>query len=424
MVLISVRSGIPDVTDPSRVYFGTDTHAMTLLVGAALATFWAPGRVNASLTSRGSKVVTAVGVSGLLGLIAIFALVGPGSNSLYRGGFLVVGIMTAMVVAAAGITSTVFARGMARQPLRYLGERSYGIYLWHWPIFLVLRPGIDLDADGWPVQVLRVALTLAAAELSYRFVEMPIRRGALGRAWRGWRTRGTRTVVTRSLLAGAVAVAVVASLGVGLSSAKVPTLEDALGGVTAVGDDQLVPLPTPTPGASGPTPAPPRVPPVRPPGTDAFGLSSTAAGDSVLLAASDAMSKTFPGMTVDAVVSRQSRGVFARVKARKEAGKLGDVVVISTGTNGVVLASDLTEMLTLLSDRSRVVLVTPKAPRSWIDKNISVIKSVAASFPNVRVADWNSHARGHRDWFYADGIHTKGAGSQAYAALIRETIRR
>jgi peptidoglycan/LPS O-acetylase OafA/YrhL len=423
MVLISVRSDIPDLTDPSRVYFGTDTHAMTLLVGAALATFWAPGRVNASLTARGSKVVTAVGATGLLGLVAIFVLVGPGSTSLYRGGFLVVGIVTAMVVAAAGVTSTLFARGMARQPLTYLGQRSYGIYLWHWPIFLVLRPGIDLDADGWPVQVLRIALTLAAAELSYRFVEMPIRRGALGRAWRSWRARGTRTTVTRSLLAGAVAVGVVASLGIGLTSAKVPTLEDDLGGVTAIGDDPLVPTTSPSPGASGSTPPPPRVPPVRPRGVDAFGLSSTATGDSVLLAASEAMQKTFPGMTIDAQVSRQSRGVFARIKARKDAGKLGDVVVISTGTNGTVLASDLTAMLTLLSDRSRVVLVTPKAPRSWVDKNISIIKSVAATFPNARVADWNTYARGHRDWFYADGIHTKGAGSQAYAALIRETMR-
>jgi peptidoglycan/LPS O-acetylase OafA/YrhL len=422
MVLVSVRSDIPDLTDPSRVYFGTDTHAMTLLVGAALATFWSPGRVNASLTTRGSKLVTSVGVTGLLGLIAILVLVGPGSTSLYRGGFLVVGIVTAMVVASAGVTSTLFARGMARQPLTYLGERSYGIYLWHWPIFLVLRPGIDLDAEGWPVQVLRITLTLVAAELSYRFVEMPVRRGALGRAWRGWRARGRTTVVTRSVIAGGVAVAVVASLGFGLTSATVPTLEEDLGGVTSVGDDLLVPTASPTPGTS--TPPAPRVPPARPPGVDAFGLSSTATGDSVLLAASEAMSKAFPGMTVDASVGRQSRGVFARIKARKDADKLGDVVVISTGTNGTVLASDLTQMLTLLQDRSRIVLVTPKAPRSWVDKNVSIIKGVGAGFPNVRIADWNSYAKGHRDWFYSDGIHTKGAGSQAYAGMVREALRR
>ena len=276
------------------------------------------------------------------------------------------------------------------------------------------------------MQVLRIALTLAAGRAL-----LPLRRDAHPPRCAG--PRLAQLARARHAPRGdpipargrGGPVGVVASLGIGLTAAKVPTLEDDLGGITAVGDDPLVPTASPTPGSLRAHDAPPpRVPPARPPGVDAFGLSSTATGDSVLLAASEAMGKTFPGMTVDAAVSRQSRGVFARIKARKDAGKLGDVVVISTGTNGTVLASDLTEMLTALSDRSRVVLVTPKAPRSWIDKNISVIKSVAASFPNVRVADWNSYARGHREWFYADGIHTKGAGSQAYAALIRETMRR
>ena len=232
-------------------------------------------------------------------------------------------------------------------------------------------------------------------------------------------------MVVRSLLAGAVAVALVAALGVGLTAARVPTLEEALGGVTSVGDDPLVPTASPSPGSStGPTTPPPRVPPTRAPGQDAFGLSTTAVGDSVLLAASDAMVGTFPDITVDAVVSRQSPAVFARIRARKDAGKLGDVVVIATGTNGVVLSPDLASMLDLLSDRSRVVLVTPRAPRSWTDKNNAIIKTVGARYPNVRVADWNTYAAGHRDWFYADGIHTKGAGSTAYASFIREAMRR
>jgi hypothetical protein len=167
------------------------------------------------------------------------------------------------------------------------------------------------------------------------------------------------------------------------------------------------------------------VPPARAAGQDAFGLSTTAMGDSVLLAARDAMEETFPIITVDAAVSRQSPAVFDRIRARKAAGKLGDVVVIATGTNGTVVSSDLTSVLSMLSDRSRVVLVTPKAPRSWIDKNNAIIKNAAKSYPNVRVADWNSYARGHREWFYADGIHTRpGAGSDAYASLIRETLRR
>ena len=100
------------------------------------------------------------------------------------------GVLTAGVVAAASVTSSAFARVLGAQPLRWIGERSYGIYLWHWPVFMVLRPGVDLDAAGLEVQALRVAITLALAELSYRFVETPIRRGLIGRAWARWKEAG------------------------------------------------------------------------------------------------------------------------------------------------------------------------------------------------------------------------------------------
>ena len=427
MVVVSVRTGVPDPTDAGRVYFGTDTHAMTLLVGAALATFWSPARLVGTLTQRGRRTITGVGLAGLGALVAIFVLVGPTSPALFRGGFLVVGVVTAMVVAAAGVSATPFARGLARQPLTYLGERSYGIYLWHWPIFLVLRPGIDVAGPEWVVQVTRFALTLAAAELSYRFVEMPIRRGAIGRAWAAWKARGRLAAAWRATVAALTAVAVVAALGVGLSVAKEPTVEDALAGVTAVGDDSLTPVPLPSasgPDGVAPSGVPtPRVPVLLADGADAFGLSTTAIGDSVMLAARKAIVVQFPGVTVDAGVSRQSTEVFDRIRARKAAGKLGDVVVIATGTNGTVKSADLADILDLLRDRSRVVLVTPRAPRSWVPQATKAITVVGRLYPNVRVADWNAYSEGQLDWFYADGIHTKGAGSAAYAALIRDTMR-
>jgi peptidoglycan/LPS O-acetylase OafA/YrhL len=275
MAGISVSQGMPEVTDASRVYFGTDTHAMTLLVGAVLATVWTPGRISHVLTGRGRRVVTVTGFSALVALVAIFWFVGPLSPLLYRGGFLVVALVSSAVVACSAVTATAFARVLGHQPLRWLGERSYGIYLWHWPIFMVLRPGIDIDAADWLVQLLRFALTLGAAELSYRFVEMPIRRGALGRAWADWRARGRTGFGVRAGVAGVTTVALVAALGVGLSSAHEPTVEEALGGVDSVGADALTPSPTPSTSASGasgaspsgsasPTPTPPHVPEVVP----------------------------------------------------------------------------------------------------------------------------------------------------------------
>jgi len=446
MAWIAVRDGMPDVVDASRVYFGTDTHAMTLLVGAVLATVWTPRRISTELTERGRQATTLVGFSALAGLIAIFWFVGPQSPALYRGGFLVVALVSTAVVASSAVTGTAFSRLLARQPLRWIGERSYGIYLWHWPIFMVLRPGIDIDAAEWQVQVLRFALTLGAAELSYRFVEMPIRRGALGRAWASWRARGNAGLGLRAAAAGIATLAVVAALGMGLSSAHEPTVEDALGGLQSVGDDPLTPSPTPssTPSPGGTasvspspsssstaspigstTPPAPRVPAVVPAGQTVFGLPATAVGDSVMLAARKSLQATFPRfMTVDAHISRQPAEIFDRIRARKANGQLGDVVVIHAGTNGPIKTSELVALIRELKDRSRIILVTCHGDRSWIPQSNAAIASAARTFAgtNVRVADWAAASNHHIDWFYSDGIHTKSAGSDAYAALIKAAM--
>jgi len=446
MAWIAVRQGMPGTADASRVYFGTDTHAMTLLVGAVLATVWTPARIGRALTVRGRRVVSGIGFGSLLALVAIFWFVSPLSAALYRGGFLVVALVSAGVIACSAVTGTVFAGLLASQPLRWLGERSYGIYLWHWPIFMVLRPGVDLDADGFPVQLLRFALTFAAAELSYRFVEMPIRRGALGRGWASWRARGRVGFGLRAGFAALATAVLVVALGAGLSSAHEPTVEDALGGVSSVGDDPLTPPPTPTgsPGtsqspapsgsastspstsaSSSPKPPPTHVPLVLTAGQTAFGLPATAVGDSVMLAARKALQSTFPVfMKVDAHISRQPSEIFDRIRARKATGQLGDVVVIHAGTNGPIKTSELVALVGALKDRSRVILVTCHGDRSWIPQSNAAIAATARYYAgtNVRVADWNAAAANHRDWFYADGIHTKGAGSQAYADLIKAAM--
>jgi hypothetical protein len=326
------------------------------------------------------------------------------------------------------------------QPLRWIGERSYGIYLWHWPIFMVLRPGIDLDAVGWPVQVLRFVLTLAAAELSYRFVEMPIRRGALGRGWAAAKESGRAGLIARSSVAVVTAVAVVVGLGVGLSQAQEPTLQEALGGIDGVGDD-LSPTPTPsgqlssaTPGAtprtSSSTPAAPstpakHVPPVLAAGQDASALPTTAVGDSVMLAGYKALDAAFPTIKVDAKISRQPIEIYDRIRLRKKLGLLGDVVVIGAGTNGPIHSADLVAVLNLLRDRSRVVLITCRGDRTWIQQSNAAVWGAYAMFKNgnVRVADWQRASAGHRDWLYADGIHPKGKGAAAYAALVRQAVK-
>ena len=167
--------------DPSRVFYGTDTRAQSLLVGALLAML---------LTQRGpvrsvpGKVALEVGaVLCVVFLGFVWARAGDDSTLLYRGGFLVLGMAVAVVIAASvqpGVS--VVGRVLSLPPLRGLGLISYGVYLWHWPVYLMLTPG-RVGWNDYPLFAVRVAATLAIAFVSYRFLEMPVRRGAF-RQWK------------------------------------------------------------------------------------------------------------------------------------------------------------------------------------------------------------------------------------------------
>jgi peptidoglycan/LPS O-acetylase OafA/YrhL/CubicO group peptidase (beta-lactamase class C family) len=175
--------------DPSRVYYGTDTRAAGLLLGAALALVWTPGVAPRLEHPVAGRLLDGAGLIALAGLGVAYALVNEQDPLLYRGGFTLVALATAVVVAACTHSrATLLPRLLGLAPLRWIGQRSYGIYLWHWPIFMLTRPMIDVPFDGPVFTALRFAAVLLLAELSFRFVETPVRQGALAAVWQHLRT--------------------------------------------------------------------------------------------------------------------------------------------------------------------------------------------------------------------------------------------
>lgn len=200
----------------SRIYYATDTRASGLLIGAALAFVWsaplaiARGRIRAAAEGAGLAMLGTAGLGALTGFVL---LLDGDSTFLYRGGFALTGVATAALIVAATHGRSPFARLLGVQPLPWLGLRSYGIYLWHWPVMALTRPGVDVPLDGVALFALQAALTLALAEASYRWVETPIRTGALGRLRQRlragvplWR-RGAVALGSAAALAGAGALA-------------------------------------------------------------------------------------------------------------------------------------------------------------------------------------------------------------------------
>ncbi|HEX8941439.1 MAG TPA: acyltransferase, partial [Candidatus Limnocylindrales bacterium] len=210
---------VPDA-DPSRAYYGTDTRLAGLLIGAALAFLWSCRREDGGQEGDGrppwdrrSAALDGLGLVALAVVVAAFALADDAAPLLYRGGFSAFAVAGAVLIATVTRPASRLGRLLGVRPLRWLGERSYAIYLWHWPVFVLTRPGLDVPLDPLADLVPRLALTLVLADVSYRLVERPIRGGALGRAWTGWRAQRRRAVRAGSaavLLAGSAAVAVLA----------------------------------------------------------------------------------------------------------------------------------------------------------------------------------------------------------------------
>ena len=448
MAVLSIRNGYPVDADPSRAYFGTDSHSMGLLVGAALATMWRPGRLSTQVPRGAQLIITGIGVASLAAVIGFYLFVGEFTPWLYRGGFLALAFFTTALIAAVTHPASFLGPALGTGILRYIGRRSYGIYLWHWPIFMVTRPGIDVEWSEPVTFVVRIALTLVIAELSYRLVEMPIRRGVLGRAWSAVRSGGALgmraigTLIATGLVTvfgAAVAIALIMNPGDGRDAIP-PDVAEAMGIADGgplelaideeSSDAQDDAAANATAGISTESGTDPGI--TNDDSTDsgepvlsdeeirAANGPVSVIGDSVVLGARSAIKDAIPGARVDAKVSRMPGGFTGRVKKLDRRDKLANVVVVHPATNGVINAKILRGILDPLTDYERVVIVNASVPRSWEKQNNKVIAKVTPDYPNVVVADWKSASDGRSEYFVSDGVHLTGSGAAAFAEVIRE----
>jgi peptidoglycan/LPS O-acetylase OafA/YrhL len=434
MIYLSVSNGFPEYADPSRAYFGTDAHAMGLLVGAALATAWRPGQLRANIPRVSRVIITALGIAALLTIVWFFLFVGEFTPWLYqRGGFLGLALVVAVLIAVATHPASSLGRWMGAQPWRYLGQRSYGLYLWHWPIFMLTRPGLDVPFDGLPLLAVRLGLTIGVAELSFRFVEMPIRRGAIDRWVHRWRTatgEARRRLTAQGSVIVAAFVAIVVTIGISLVTAPAANTQEALPADVAEaigiadGGPTAVTLDDPEPAADTGGPATGDETSAAPSGdtrAEANGRVS-AIGDSVMLGARETLKEAIPGTRVDAAVSRFPGAFIGKLKRYVNGNRLAPIVVLHAGTNGVMPEAMLREMLDIVSQTPRVIVLTTNMPRTWRAPNNKVIRNVVPDYPNAVLVDWYAASEERPEYFTSDGIHLTAAGARAYADLIKAEV--
>ena len=421
------------------LFLGTLGRSGGLLIGSALAFWWKPSMFNNDHPTSERFIVSVVGWVGVLGLGAMLwtfhDVVEGGADGgtsgyapLFQGGFLLVGLASIAIIAAAVHPHTLLATRVLGNPvLVYLGQRSYGLYLFHWPIFQFYRQfaGKGLNVIEF---VSLFALALIATEVSYRFIEMPVRSGGLREAW--GKFRHSRLESDREKRQGIIAIGVVVAVVpifalVSLATAQVKL--DDIGQSLADGESGVVNVMTSTTaiatsqttvaGTTSDTAV------IAPQTTTLDGqvIEIIAIGDSVMLGAANVLTER--GITVDALKSRPFRQALEIGNYLKSVNRLGEIVIIHLGTNNYVDQKTLDEIMVPLADVDTVVFVTNHVPsKKWEDPNNVLLRGMPDQYGNVKILDWYTIAVAHPEYLYGDKIHLNPEGQAVYADLIMQAI--
>ncbi len=417
---MAVRYGTPD---PSRAYFGTDSRLSALVCGVLVAVVM-HGR---EAPEKHSIAMRFAGAASLVVLVALVFGAHERARLMYPLGFLAVQAATGSIIALASFgiwPQRIFGLNF----FRWFGKRSYGIYLWHWPIAVIVRPGIDVP---WPHFVSALVILTGGCvlgALSYRWVERPF----MTAHWARWDVRTTRYAMTGG--AAAAAVVVVAATLVRPVPATNPIEQSLVAGERALAEQNQAPVSTQAPKAAprGDAPViasrkgtvlaqPAAVPrPINVPRGPAPGsVTVTAVGDSVMLGAVPSLKARLGSKSyIDAAKSRQFRAGTEVVHKLHAEGRLGRVVVIHLGNNGPVKPSELDAMMRELKAVAFVKFLTVRVDRGWQDSVNATFREAAKKYKHLSLIDWYAYSNGHRDWFQSDGTHLRRAGADAYAKLI------
>jgi len=397
LLLVSVSIDAANASKVSHVYFGTDTHSIGLFLGAALAVSWIPQNFRVEISRKGQNFIDGIGVIGFIGILATFLFIDASNPAMYKIAFPLAGIFGAAIIASIVHPASRFAPVLQNKVLLWIGERSYAIYLWHWVIFQVTRPTVDLAGQAWALYSLRILIVFALADISLRYVELPVRRGVI-QYWlkgRKYRTKKERNRQASLLSAATVIVVVIAAIvsvrAISIASDARTALEKSL----TVDTSNVIP-------------------------TEKDGLWVT--GDSVILGIRSVLEEKHPISLVNARIGRQAPELL-EVLIQDQPQALDSPIIFNLGNNNALSREQVEQIFEAVKGQPQIIVVNTAVPRPWRDGNNQIIREVAANYPQADVIDWNELSNGRPEYFAPDGVHLVPTGVNAYVSAILEKLK-
>lgn len=396
LFFVSLQLDQANAQQISHIYFGTDTHSLGLFLGSALAVSWIPQNLSADIEKRAQDVIDGIGVFGLLGLISTFLFIDESNASLYRIAFPLAGIFGCLVIISLVHPASRFAPIISTAPFRWVGQRSYGIYIWHWVIFQVTRPSVDLSGQTWALYLARVLLVLALADISLRWVEIPFRQGLVQNWFRGMKYRSAK-VKLRQQISVVASIIMVLAVTTSISIQAINKADQISNQIAQDSSD------TQSQQDLGST----------------TGLWVT--GDSVILGIRSKLEAKEHISLINARVGRQAPELLAVMRV-DQTSVPSSPVVFNLGNNNALSEQTVVDIFEIVKNQPQIIVVNTAVPRAWKDANNAIISKVAANYPNAKVVDWDRISTGRPELFAPDGVHLSPAGSDVYVDLVLSVI--
>lgn len=391
----------------SRIYFGTDTRLHTLLLGAMLALVWPAYKLKDHPPKYMVWFIDIIGLIGGIFLIRSFFVFTEHSAVVFQGGLYILGLFTLLFIMASVHPSTLIAKVLSLPLLTWIGRYSYSLYLWHYPVIVLIQSHFIKGQIPWYVHFISLVITLIMAVISYQFIEQPFRKRGLKALIDMKSVRRSTTMlvslyllITTPYLLSTVKTVTPASDEIMITKTK--SIAPAVKRISPLKIEKVTPVQEDTT-------------------TQVYPYAPLFIGDSVLVDINDQIKKMFPNATIDGEVGRNIYEAIPVADKYKEFNRQDGIVVLYLGTNGDF--EDI-QMNTILKkfDKAQVFLVTARVPKDYeAHVNDEMYRSVKR-YHNVHIIDWYKASEGHSEYFAKDGIHLEYPGIQAMNKVVTDEI--
>ena len=429
LILVSLIAHILlfDINNISRIYFGTDTRAFSLLVGVVGAILYPMEKLHAKVTSQQNIMYSVVSLVSIATLITVMIYTSEYNTWLYRGGFLLVAILGLIVIISSGKQHTLMSRLLSFKPVVFIGKISYSLYLWHFPILVLTTPVSEIGNPNIIFVILRVILTFVLASASYVFVETPIRKlGFKNYINVIFKKLKKRPRKYRKLYAGIVGLVSVLFL-MGIFGKSVPFISTAfVKEMEANKETQFVNNGNNKDNnqeKSSDSNKDNKENKDDKNNSDKKYSSVLVMGDSLTVDIGEKFQELYPGAVIDGKIGRQLYVAVEEAKSYSKYNNENSAIIFQLGTNGPFTESQIEELIKVF-DKADIYFVNIKVPRAWEKTVNTALKEAQEKHSNVKLIDWYSVANSTKDLFEPDRVHLNQTGIAEMVTLIEKNLKR